>query len=520
MVKESTINKTLELLKLIQQSGLTISGYFKSLGKNPAYFYTRLSNIRKDYDILKEKYPNTIEELIDLNSNIKNRDNIVSFDDEEVQEEEVLDTDDRVNSSFVRNADGKIVGYKFEVFRRDNTPISGVLNREEMRLIYRLYSYYGAGITQREISRYFSDYSLVDFKRILRAFNITKACSPFPPHMHEECTEEELTNIHRREKENDFLRKVEKNELNDIKTANIKLAKRNKELEEMIANLSEGISVTVNNDFVPNISNVESDKSLIIHLSDMHIGAKCESNTLYENPYDYSEIERRLNVLVDCIQSYGYFNTIIINILGDSLDGMDNQTARRDHFMPQEMDNMEQLEAFVTLMSDFIGKCSSLAKNVKIFCVKCGNHGGMWEYTANLALKNLIKNIYPNIPFTLFKDFIGTYSFKGHTYVICHGKDEKFMKRALPLNLDENSKTKIHEWLTNEQLIGNDNIHFIKGDLHSNNLNSCRLFDYRNVLSLFGASDYSNYNFSRNSYGVSFDLFIGDNRTIGTFENL
>jgi hypothetical protein len=94
------------------------------------------------------------------------------------------------------------------------------------------------------------------------------------------------------------------------------------------------------------------------------------------------------------------------------------------------------------------------------------------------------------------------------------------MKRELPLNLDEKSKVMIHEWLTETGLITAKHIHFIKGDLHSNALNSCRLFDYRNVLSLFGASDYSNYNFSRNSYGVSYDLFTGNNRTIGTFENL
>ena len=92
------------------------------------------------------------------------------------------------------------------------------------------------------------------------------------------------------------------------------------------------------------------------------------------------------------------------------------------------------------------------------------------------------------------------------------------MKRGLPLTLNDKSKTMIYEWLDANNVHG-DNIHFVKGDLHSNELNSCRRFDYRNVLSLFGASDYSNYNFSRNSYGVSYDLFVGDTRTIGTFEN-
>ena len=77
----------------------------------------------------------------------------------------------------------------------------------------------------------------------------------------------------------------------------------------------------------------------------------------------------------------------------------------------------------------------------------------------------------------------------------------------------------LYEWLDSKGITGNK-IHFIKGDLHSNNMNSCRKFTYRNVLSLFGASDYSNYNFSRNAYGVSYDLFIGENIISGTFENM
>lgn len=98
-------------------------------------------------------------------------------------------------------------------------------------------------------------------------------------------------------------------------------------------------------------------------------------------------------------------------------------------------------------------------------------------------------------------------------------KDEKFMKKGLPLNLDDKNKVMIYEWLDSQHIYG-DNIHVIKGDLHTENINSCRKLDYRNVLSLFGASDYSNYNFSRNQYGVSYEMFIGDILVRGTFENM
>ena len=217
MVKKSTVQKALSLLQLIQRSGLTVNAYFKSLDKSPNAFYNTIAKIRKEQDSNIEG----INEVLSLYDDLTHRENLIkNFEDnqltlnfeeteEEANEEEILDTDERVESSILRNNDGKIVGYKFKVYRRDNTPVMGVLSRDEMQLIYRLYSYYGASITQREVSRNFPNYSLVDFKRILRAFNITKASGPFAPHMYEEKTEEELKEIHLREKENDFLKKIE-----------------------------------------------------------------------------------------------------------------------------------------------------------------------------------------------------------------------------------------------------------------------------------------------------------------------
>ena len=533
MVKKSTVQKALSLLQLIQQSGLTVNAYFKSLDKSPNAFYKTITKIRKDQDSGIEG----IDEVLSLYDNLTHRENLIkdfednqltlNFEeseeqvDEEVNEEEVLDTEERVESSILRNNDGKIVGYKFKVFRRDNTPVIGVLSRDEMQLIYRLYSYYGASITQREISRNFPNYSLVDFKRILRAFNITKASGPFAPHMYEEKTEDELKEIHLREKENDFLKKIEKDELKDLQNTATKLARKNRELEQTIESLSSNITVNVDGDILSIPEHGEdSDKSMILYLADMHIGARCESNTLYPNPYGYKEVKRRLEELVKCISSYGHLDELVICLMGDSLDGMDNQTARRDHYMPQNMDNMEQVSVFLDVMVNFINNCRNIANKITVYSVKCGNHGGMWEFTANIALKNVIEKYFPDIEFTLFADFFGYFHFKEHCYVLCHGKDEKFMKRPLPLNLDDRTKVMLHEWITSQDLNHYDNIHIVKGDLHSNALNSCLAFDYRNVLSLFGASDYSNYNFSRNSYGASYDLFIGNVRTLGTFENI
>ena len=46
--------------------------------------------------------------------------------------------------------------------------------------------------------------------------------------------------------------------------------------------------------------------------------------------------------------------------MGDNLDGMDEQTARRDHMMPQNMDNKEQFNTFIKVMTWFIGNLRAL----------------------------------------------------------------------------------------------------------------------------------------------------------------
>ena len=94
-----------------------------------------------------------------------------------------------------------------------------------------------------------------------------------------------------------------------------------------------------------------------------------------------------------------------------------------------------------------------------------------------------------------------------------------FMKKGLPLNITSDVKNTIINWLDDNNITGN-NIHIIKGDLHSDNLNSCRKLDYRNCLSLFGASDHSNFNYDRNDHGVSYEVIENGNLLRGTFVNL
>ena len=198
---------------------------------------------------------------------------------------------------------------------------------------------------------------------------------------------------------------------------------------------------------------------------------------------------------------------------------MTNKTARLDHNLPENMDGFEQADAYISLVKNFIEGLASagICNDIRIYSVRCGNHTGPIEYVATKALfaelkLQGIKSFLSNGFFCVFKE-------GKHSYCLAHGKDDKYMKKGMPLNLDDKNKVMLYDWLEDNGITG-DNIHIIKGDLHSSNYSSCKKLDYRNVLSLFGSSDYSAFNYTRNSYGISYDLSINGNIVRGEFQNI
>lgn len=441
---------------------------------------------------------------------------------------EKVDTNERAEVFYERDEDGKIIYYVYKVYKKNKPVLDGRLTREEMYLVYRLYTWYGDGLTARVVSRNFPNLSLPDFKRILRAFSIYKDNCPFPPHYIEEKSEEELRDIQLREKENSFLRKAEEDQIKNTEKLLKKYAQENIELKRQMKDLSE-FKVKLPENLNPILleERKEVGRSINLYLSDLHLGAALTTGSLYKEniKYGFVEAQRRLAEILERLHQFGTFDTINLVLMGDNIDcaGVYGKTARLDHDLPENMDAREQANKFIELLLWFIGslveKENKFCSHINLYSVPCGNHGGNYEYMCNKALIATVNAKFPNIKTTFWEDFFGIFEFNDNTFICCHGKDDQYMRRGLPLNLDDKSKIMLYEWL-HEMGIHKDNIHFIKGDLHSNSLNSCKRLDYRNVLSLFGASDYSNYNFSRNSYGMSYDLFVGSNLIRGTFENL
>lgn len=410
-MKIETVNKIIKHLKSIKETGVTIEQYQELNNLSSSFIRSKIRAVKKA-DLDKDKF----NEIMNLYESIKIH-----------KDKKVNETDNRATINITRDENGKINAYNFEIYVRDKEPIIGTLTRDEMALIYRLYSSYGSNITQREVSRFFPEYSLYDFKRILRTFNITKASSPFPPHIIEECSKEQLLEMQIREKENDFLKSYEVEKVRQLDLQCKKYLKENADLKSKLQSFSN-ITVHVPEPIIYKGKNAASSKDLYIYLSDMHIGANVGENSLYDNNYDAKEVAERLQKVLKAVYTKeGYDNIIVCNI-GDSLDGSNNQTTRGGHYLPQNMDDKQQIQCFINVMVEFFVSLGAMPhNNIYYYAVGESNHGGTYEYASQLALSKVLQQ--SGVVCTVFDKFIGFFTHKNRTHIICHGKQFAHLSR-------------------------------------------------------------------------------------------
>ena len=271
------------------------------------YWYNQKQNITNAENISTD----LIKEFLDEYNRVKKGTNKI----------ESVDTDDKAITNIERDEDGLIQYYTFEIFRKDAPTLVGKLDRKEMETIYRLYTIYGANLTQKIVSREFPQYTFIEFKRILRAFNIYKANSEFAPHIIEEKSEEELINLHNQNKENNVLRRIEKDQLAEANKLINKLAQENQKLSKSSKFFEDLLKYDPNFKIEKfEILNETYEGSAIIFLSDLHIGAYNEKFGFYQLPnYDKKEIKRRLDKILNTFVGRCFTNIIVVD-LGDSVD--------------------------------------------------------------------------------------------------------------------------------------------------------------------------------------------------------
>lgn len=415
------------------------------------------------------------------------------------------------------NNDNKILFYKFKLNNKEL-----ILSKDDIERIYKLYTNYGAGISRKNIVPYFTTLSLSDISKIIKLLNITKDSMPIPPHIMEDEKENNIIDKLYEDKESLIREKYYKDQFKEIEKRYINLVKENEDLK----NLKEGVHDLIKDYLVKESivkSNIELSelshskaRALVIHLSDMHVGASVPNESIYDNEYNMDVIMSRMNKIIDMIRReaaiYGKFSCIVINNLGDSLDGYNNQTCRGGRYLPQNMTNKEQMINFIESIVYLVGSINNLdlADSIMYKSVGDSNHDGDFGYAANFALCTILNSKFDNVHAAVFDKPIGHYNLGYHTYILFHGKDSSDMKSNMPLTIDNRTENFINEYLNakinNDVISSNSKIHFIKGDLHNSATTYGKQFRYKSVGSFFGSSKWVHSNFGNTKACVDYDI--------------
>jgi hypothetical protein len=213
----------------------------------------------------------------------------------------------------------------------------------------------------------------------------------------------------------------------------------------------------------------ENDYDMLTY-TDVHVGmdTNSDNNSMYATEWNKEVIMESALSMVEEVLIDMSSSCLVVDELGDFLDGLNGYTTRGGHKLPQ---NMTDEEAFDCALEFKMFLLDNLAPNYTtiIFNNICNdNHAGSFGYFVNSAFKQMAEKRYPaKVRVTNHRQFINHYFMGDICYVITHGKDDKTLKFGFKPFLDSKGIEKIDQYCKQNSIYANSSkIVFKKGDSH------------------------------------------------------
>lgn len=253
-------------------------------------------------------------------------------------------------------------------------------------------------------------------------------------------------------------------------------------------------------------------------MTDVHIGMEVNQNGfgLYGGKWDYDELMSRAKDFVKFVMEKtleSNSTTLIIDTLGDMLDGWDGLTTRGGHQLPQNMDNEKAFESALDFMSYIIDTLatSNMYEKIIVNNVCNDNHSGSFGYVFNHAMKRIVEIKYEGlIEYNNYRKFIDHYFIGKHCFIISHGKDAKTLKFGFKPKIDSVAIEKIDNYINVNKIRNKSEfIEFSKGDSHQMlfDYSSSDNFDYMNYPAFSPSSEWVQSNFKIGKSGFVVQTF-------------
>jgi len=240
--------------------------------------------------------------------------------------------------------------------------------------------------------------------------------------------------------------------------------------------------------------------------SDVHVGMTPNKDgySLYGGKWDEKELNKCLELMINHILANQNSNTLYLDDLGDFMDGWDGHTVRRQHPLPQNMDNQRAFDVGLGFKIKLLDKLTNHYNKIVCHNICNDNHSGAFGYVVNSALKQISELKFSNVEVINQRKFIGHYSVGKNTFIITHGKDGENLKFGFKPKIDAVGIEKIDNYIKEFYLFGkNTQIEFSKGDSHQMlfDYSSSDSFNYFNYPAFSPSSNWVQSNYKRGKSG-------------------
>lgn len=260
-----------------------------------------------------------------------------------------------------------------------------------------------------------------------------------------------------------------------------------------------------------------SNKALVILLADDHSGMTLEAS-LYGNEYSEQTYKGRLLKIAQEVKNLNQtFEEVFILRGGDNMDGWDGYTVSRTHKL-DSLSNKEQFDIFVDSNRAFYDAIftSNISGQYTILNVNNANHDGSgFAYVGNRALEIYVEARYPQVIVKHSDDLIDGVEYGIHVIGYSHGKDKKYMKSPMPLNLDVKTDLYLFEYFDNKGYSPSTRpITFYKADTHRYSVNIGKFGRWVALPQISSPSNWQEHNFGNGKSGALLEIFSKDENSI------
>lgn len=243
--------------------------------------------------------------------------------------------------------------------------------------------------------------------------------------------------------------------------------------------------------------------------TDVHIGmgVNGDGDPLYDGKWDREEVMIRANKMIEWCFSNQLSDELIIDDLGDLMDGLGGLTARGQHQLPQTMNDKEAFDLALEFKMYLLEGLLQNYTTITCHNITNDNHGGIFSYFVNKAFKEIAEAKYTErVMVENIKRFIDHYSVYNHTFILSHGKDASNLKFGFKKNLDPQQIEKIDQYCKQHGLYNGNTIEFSKGDLHQGVFDDTTSndFAYYNYPAFSPPSDWVKTNYKNSKSGFFF----------------